>query len=163
MSDLRRRSLLGLSGAAWDGFLYKDGDEYTRITGGWSADGYSYNNNQSIYAAVKQATSIYGQASAHPLDGYGVGIGLTRSVNLTDFSSLKWLMMGRQAAIMVVPAKSNFVLSYAKYGEFTSVDQPSTQTIDVSDLSGSYYIVTYVMNNGSGSARYFTTQQMWLE
>lgn len=116
----------------WNGILYDAGDEYTSITGGW--DKY-----QTTGTLTKEATylSFNGGSSS------GV-VGTQNAIDITNASSLKGIVTGPASA------NSPSLYSLGVYSDKAYANRVSyvgvvgkTQeevTLDVSDLSGKYYI-----------------------
>lgn len=139
--------------ALWNGELYSDGNEWTTVTGGWVA------TNQ-VYAGSVEGVSINGatptlskedtQMIATVPTGSGVGSGAVRTTNqidLTDYSTIT--LVGTISASH--PYDYLFVMSTTgNYGGAQAKAQikTGTVTLDVSTLSGVYYIGIGLYNRG---------------
>lgn len=125
-------------GSTWDGYYFKDGNQYTEITGGWVNQGAG---TATIGAKLAVLAKHYdaGDESAQ--------IGTKLAVDLTDVTTLYWDSPGGSGGY-----------SYGAYFQirtdgaitreaYVGVGQGS---MDVSDLTGSYYLVLRTMSGGSG-------------
>ena len=69
----------------WDGYIYKDGNQYTDITGGWSADGYTAN------LTVAEATHESNYMVFNGKDRTHVLFGTQKPIDLTNASSVRFI------------------------------------------------------------------------
>ena len=141
-----------MASGVWDGYLYKEGDEYISQTGGW-VQGYT---NSANYSQSKESDHLFLKVSSSVLWDHtdlfgteGVRTWVTDNpIDLTEFNQLKiyWRNDGSSSD----QQRSYFVVSTDKtahYADNTKVFYISNRftawqenMIDVSDLSGNYYI-----------------------
>lgn len=137
-----------LNGAYWNEELYYNGDQFTDVTGGWSANGYTGLSGSN--PAVVNNTS---------LDFYISGwhrIGTVNKVDVSQYSTITFKMKAQNNNTGVhyiycgcYNNKSDLystgrVASNSKTTYSASSDGNFDVTIDVSRLSGSYYIAAYI-------------------
>lgn len=133
----------------WFHYIYNAGDECNDITGGWTSSGYTWNNGSTsitIKAPTKNADNILFAGTAGG-SGNLPGIGTANAIDLTNVSIL-------EVDVNVIATSSNgsstFYLAVMSTKNFSSglvasVDGGNgtgekTLQLDVSKLSGSYYI-----------------------
>ena len=142
------------SPAGWDGTLYKAGDEYASVTGGWIA-GYSDLPAGTTYSQTKETDHLK-IALSRTVGGASGRMSwiTTNPINLIDFSKLRfdWIGMksdvyddplNTQYAIQVVTAGqkiSNELIFTASYGKTFQFSRETAAEINVSALTGDYYI-----------------------
>ena len=122
--------------------LYEVGNEHTDITGGWTLSGYSSGESgYSVYAGTKGSNGI----TLNGRNNYYVMLGTNNQVDLTSFSKLK--VRGKptstssSTSIWLGIRKNKVVdVNDAAYVDFGTNTQLRTIELDISRLSGSYYI-----------------------
>ncbi len=136
-------------------YLYKNGNEYESLTGGWgSADvGYTWGNNATyLNNATKNSDSIT-IASAN---GKAGAVGTKNKIDVTNYSRLKFVY----SSTANNEAKSIFALnagrncnkdSNSDIVAFTTYPSGDNKTVelDVSKITGSYYVIATVDSNHS--------------
>lgn len=141
----------------WDGYYFKDGDQYESVTGGWTTDGW---NNQ---ATANAGNGILYVESPNQL--YAARIGTASPI---DFSGISKLYVDSPTG-----QGDNFFPGYllvcTEKQDYTNVAQitistAGTTSINVSDLNGSYYLLLRTLGgqtgNGVGSA---SIRAIWAE
>ena len=137
-------------------YVYQNGDQYTAITGGWRYSGpsiYSPSYNPNLSISGKNMTAAFstkkkvdvtsfdklrftGKISTPASNGLGQGFGLSNSVITTDSRSL-----------------------IASQWNLLSITNGS---VDISKISGSYYIGMYTSSTDTTSAS-ISISEVWLE
>lgn len=119
----------------WDGYYFKDGNQYEDITGGWSADGWGSYSGSTV--VVGDVLSVLTPAAA-----YVARVGTNDPVDLTDVDTI-WFDSpigknghGYPGHLMVCTAKDeNSKVASA------IISNAGTGSIDVSSLSGPHYLL----------------------
>lgn len=130
----------------WNGEFYERGNQYTDITGGWqkTGDG-TFSLNESD---MQIGPAIYGSAVR------GTTI---NKVDISGYSSLKFTYTCTNGAAYVragiatitSPSDSGGWVSYVG---FSTTSSEKVATLDVSSLTGSYYIVVSTFTGDPGDA-----------
>lgn len=139
----------------WDGYYFKDGNQYEEITGGWSSEGWDNSGTANIGETL--IVSANGNATGR--------MGIANPVDLTNVNTL-WYDSpnGNNGAsnsgyLCIADAKTygsgNRVAS-------TTIKNAGTGSIDVSNLSGEHYLYLYAMGS-SGSQAYADIRAIWGE
>lgn len=147
----------------WNGELYMLGDEYINVTGGWD-----------VYCSGGLGTIKKGLDSI-TVSKSGVAAGTTsavpvNSIDLTQFKTLKFNITNHYASsnssnsrnrVYVCPDLNvqNNVASLT----LTHGGSIGENSIDVSDLTGSYYILFSVYTYTSDFSGSLTFNKVWLE
>lgn len=145
-------------------YLYNAGYECPDLTGGWSADGYtSFMSGYSVTAGTKNTDNLH---CCGGNTGVAAVLGTVQPVDLTKYSTLKIKLYAFVSTsnndggyIVLVDDKGNTLSS-----DYTAVWRPEitgdqTATIDISGLSGKYYIAVVA----HGTTRVITVYSMWLQ
>ena len=112
-------------------YLYKNGEQYTSLTGGWGLGSGTVSGGKGGFAANADHLSFTGQTDAY----WGFGTTL-RSVDLTNFRTLHVYGYGNGSGTFGVGTAqdANFNASTVVYTTLTNY------SVDISSLSGSYYV-----------------------
>lgn len=139
----------------WDGYYFKDGDQYEEITGGWTSEGWD-----------NSATATIGETLIVRANGNATGrMGIANPVDLTNVNTL-WYDSpnGNNGAsnsgyLCIANAKT-----YGSGNRVASVTirKAGTGSIDVSNLSGEHYLYLYAMGS-SGATAYADIRAIWGE
>lgn len=135
----------------WDGYYFKDGEQYTDITGGWSTDGWT--NTGTVTASDTIAVSA-------PASSHFAAISTKNTVDLTDANTL-WFDSPNgnngygYGYLCVTSAKSVASADDIKASVQVKAGRGS---VDVSSLSGKYYITLYATNQS-----YADVSAIWME
>lgn len=138
--------------SAWKGELFENGDQYTSKTGGWNVF-VGKLNSADPYLLV----GVVGSSHA--------GISTVNKIDLTEYTTLHVIGCGRgdysngsayavffgvatAANGSVFVSKVNLPTGYAN--ENTMPGLAEEKTIDISSLTGEYYIKAYLTNPGAG-------------
>lgn len=130
----------------WNGMLYKDGNEYEYVTGGWVASAWnSYSHNTATEPTVTRTN----ESIAIALTGNGVG-GCLRTENKIDLTAVKELRF--EFDINIADGIVHFVVARgANSNTFDAVASGmianavgTEYVIDVSNITGSYYVCVEV-------------------
>ena len=136
--------------AEWIVYLYKEGDEYTDVTGGWTASGFTYsgititagrNDDGVLKVSVAKSTSqdnvgLIGTAKKIALNGVSA-IKIRYTINYIGGNGTSGTGYFGVCDVTDVANKNraaNVALNAAK-------DVESTAVLDVSSLDGEYYVV----------------------
>lgn len=130
----------------WDGYLYKEGDEYVDITGGW-VPGYSYyEGSQSKQPTHLLLIAHGGSAGTLYYTGQRTYV-INNTIDITEYSSLKvdWESTGyigtqNRTHLVVSDNKTDSCDVYTARLYFEANFSRRINTLDISGLSGSYYI-----------------------
>lgn len=133
----------------WDGYYFKDGEQYTDVTGGWTTDG--WNNIGTVTVGTTIAVS---------------GPSMISTKNTVDLTSAKTLWFdspngnnGYNFGYLCVTSAKSVADTYIA----TSVQVKAGKgSVDVSSLSGKYYIVLYAPSL-TGGASYADVRAVWME
>jgi hypothetical protein len=130
----------------WNGQLYDNGNQYTEVTGGWAA--YAYKISTSGSDPTKPTLTVgsnnlklsFATASS---GGYRAGALFTeKAIDVTNYSKLTMTVSSYSNG---ADGKPGFGLTKNKANSFTSaasttIDSTGTKTVDISKLSGTYYV-----------------------
>ena len=126
-------------------YLYKNGEQYESLTGGWGLGSGTVSGGKGGFAANADHLSFTGKADTY----YGFGTTL-KAVDLTNFSTLN-----------VYGSGGTFGVGTTQDGNFNasaSMGALQKYSVDISSLSGSYY-VKFKIGGASTSRAY----EVWLE
>lgn len=122
----------------WDQYIYKNGDEYTNITGGWTVNGVATKEEDCIDLPVVNTNS-----------GRNAGGYTGNKIDLTGINNIKCTFGGSMVcdtggtAIWIWAAQQQLTDDYqyaAAYKKYTDDGALGDITLDVSSLAGEYYI-----------------------
>ena len=151
-------------GYIWNGELFDNGEQYTFMTGGWQ-----------VVAGELVLKDTYLQGNT--VNGSNAGISTVNKIDITNYQTLHVIGKGRgdtasasatdvpfgvteslSAAYMTFAAYVNLPKGYANDDSMASLT--TEQTIDISSLTGSYYIASLLRNPGAGGN--FGIKKAWL-
>lgn len=123
----------------WDGTLFNNGNEYTAITGGFSAVG-NYQTAENVDGYL-HLLADYGKFAAYLTEN---------AIDLTDFSKLTGIVRGTSSTEKQFGIASAREAKMAAYTVFTTITSDTTVTLDISGYNGLYYVgfITGYNNNG---------------
>ena len=147
--DKTAKSYQGGEWQHWFRYIYNAGDECNDITGGWTSSGYTWNNGSTsitIKSPTKNADNILFTGTAGG-SGNLPGIGTENAIDLTNVSILEvdvnviaTSSNGSSTFYLAVMSTKNFSSEFvASVGGGNGTGEKTLQ-LDVSKLSGSYYI-----------------------
>lgn len=134
-------------------YLYKNGDQCEDVTGGWTA----YNSGQSVGgvwypeyygAAVLQADRM--RMTSNIKDTYGGKCVTNRMVDVSDHSKLKFDHYTYGRSTYIISTTQNESGTVRRVNVPLKYDSSGTIEMDVSDLSGAYYVIC-VGGTGTGA------------
>lgn len=133
---------------AWDGYYFKDGDQYTDVTGGWSSEGWVTTGSATVGDTL----------IASGLGGSLVAVGTVNAVDLTNASKV-WIdspkgANGYNYGYMFISKNKSVTESVAN----VQITKAGSFSIDVSSLSGKYYIYLY-----AAAGAYVDARAIWME
>lgn len=140
----------------WDGYYFKAGEQYTEITGGWiewseTTDG----STPTIKSTLTAQSPYYGGTCT---------IGTSKAVDLTEVSSIKIYSVGTITGAAGTAYAGSFIVSKSKSSASPAksviVSSTGEFSIDVSGLSGSYYL-GLTAKGGSNGAGYISLNKIW--
>lgn len=137
----------------WDGHYFLNGEQYEDITGGW------VRKTTSGTVTIGETLSVLSSNASAP-----ARVGTAKPVDLTDVTTLYYdSPSGRggyvYGAYIRISLDENGSKDNAKDVNFSVAGIGS---IDVSDLSGEYYLIIHTLG-GSGGSGYGDIQAMWSE
>ena len=137
---------------AWNGYYFDNGEQHNSITGGWTSDGYKFWGNTmkpgTVGATLGTRSSASNTASV---------IGTANPVDLTNVDVIN----------INVETKSGVSMFKVMASKELKVDDRSInlsvgeQTIDVSDLTGSYYLAVASVYSSTYGNAYATVSAVW--
>ena len=148
---------------SWNGELFDNGNQYVSKTGGWQTAG-GTQTSASPYLLVSNSVS-------------NAVVGTANKIDISNYSTLHFIGQGRgdysngSAKIGAFGIASSYDATFAHFvsqaeipnGYANSSTMPSLTTekvIDISGLSGEYYIAAYVNNPGAGVS--LGIKKVWL-
>lgn len=150
----------------WDGVLYNAGDQYTDITGGWEKVGTAGTVAFNDTDINLTATSQYSQAA----------VSTVNAVDLSSFTTLNAVISGRFATshdtrwykgvLKAVTLGSTGTETVAATTDLSAGTTGSTipqTTLDVSGLSGEYYIRIATKHISDSISANIFIHKVWLE
>ena len=152
----RRMALYAVTNGAWvewPVYLYKEGDECTTVTGGWEEayESGSYYDKKGTF--VKNDTNITITASTTR------SVIFAKTVNKIDVSDMKTLTI----KVSALTSKANFGLNdgsgwnlLSGFAASVEINAVGTTSLDVSNVTGEYYVACRVSNDGTARALSFT-------
>lgn len=140
----------------WDqATLYDSGDEFTAGTGGWVGVGMAWDNSQFTQTQVPDiARNANNMHMAQMNNNAGGAVCTKNKIDLTQFNTLSFT--GKMEYTNNIPSRVRLCVwtelgSYVASGLVGSVEGAvdGTKELDVSALSGSYYIGFFMFATGS--------------
>lgn len=137
---------------AWNGYYFENGEQHSNITGGWTSDGYKYYNNKMIAGTVGATLGTRTSGSSGDCM-----IGTANPVDLTNVDTIHINVETKSGVCMF-----NVMASKELKADDLSVNLSVGEvTIDVSGLTGSYYLaIVSAYTSGYGNA-YTTVSAVW--
>lgn len=130
---------------AWDGYYFKSGDQCIDTTGGWTTEGWTSTTHNLLNNAAINNDHLYVIAWG----AFVCQLGTVNKVDLTNISTLKasvTIETEGEVVLCVSSTKShNGSVAYMK----NTATGTHTYSVDVSGLSGSYYIIVYATGASS--------------
>lgn len=131
-------------------WLYKEGNEYSGLTGGWSADGYT-RTNYNIAAGTKEVDSLNVSRGSVTQSYTTVMFGTQKLINISNFSKLcidywngnvnaynpKFAISTSKVIYETTP---NYIVSEIYGSNAFSVGVRAIYTIDISELTDPVYV-----------------------
>ena len=123
-------------------YLYKDGDKFTDVTGGWTTynpapDGSDTGNVSYGEGGIEiwcDGSKRYVYAAART----------TKKIDLTDFNTLQFTSVNSYGNIRRVEVSKE--TTYLSGAATSSIDGTGNKTVDISALSGEYYVIFMCLN-----------------
>ena len=129
----------------WDGYLFKNGDEYESVTGGWVSAPKAYNAGTNAVAA--KITKADGTITASPNGDGGCILYTANKIDLSGYSTL--IFDGKVSNATAYESLANMRV-WSEIGSYSTSNAVATAslqrnvdgevTLDVSGLDGEYYI-----------------------
>ena len=161
-----RRAAIVLAGQSEMMFLYNLGDERTDLTGGWGND--YYINTGYTRVNMTKASTYMRAYYAPATSAREVSFGPSNAINLTNYKKLVY-----DIDVIVSPRNINVFTGTSKSGStWTSIIGLGTAStgrqlvvIDISAITGSYYLRASVrnVNDGPTWAADVSFHSVWLE
>lgn len=154
--DVNAKSYLNGEWVAWwSGELFINGNQYEAFTGGWKKANYNWNSNDTPdVGTLTIENTIYLSSS---VGAYCKGVRISNKVDLTGWKTLKYIttQYNKGEASVVISATESYDLNDASAKGSFVVGENS---LDITELTGEYYIGAYVRNAGS-----VTIEKIYLE
>lgn len=141
-------------------YAYNLGDENTSLTGGW-VNGFSYLPSSGTRTKETDHLKIYSYGATLWFDTYNL-IDLTNYTKLNiDWEFIFGTGSGSRAAGLRVTSAKNSETSDVRSISYATAFARRTESFDISDLNGSYYIA---LSLGSNPSTYSTLKayKIWL-
>ena len=153
-------------------YLYKDGNEYASLTGGWDL---IKSNSATSGVVTKNSDNMYlytgetGKASPREKSVYACMVNL---INLTTYSKLKAtvenLSYGDRSSISLCVNTTKHTATSSIWGAGVASKQMTTSgthTVDISSLTGNYYIYVdlYASADYTSAKASCNIVKIWLE
>ena len=129
----------------WDGYLFKNGDEYESVTGGWVSAPKAYSAGTNAVAA--KITKADGTITASPNGDGGCILYTANKIDLSGYSTL--IFDGKVSNATAYESLANMRV-WSEIGSYSTSNAVATAslqrnvdgevTLDVSGLDGEYYI-----------------------
>ena len=139
----------------WDGYYFREGEQYAGVTGGWTSTG--WNNSGTV--TLGSTIVLSGDSTKTAI------VGTAQTVDLTDANTL-WFDSPKGnngqpygGYLCVTSAKS---IATADIVTYAAINKSGKGNIDVSGLSGKYYICLYALAHTAGTA-YADVSAVWME
>lgn len=129
-------------------WLFKDGDQFTENTGGWhSRPDFIYRSNLTPNGTVTIGNTISMQAGS----GQSATAWTVNKIDLTQYKTLSVIADKASGSqdINIMPASATQIENQAV--AWTRIETAGKTTLDVSNISGEYYVVFAVAVNRSYS------------
>ena len=129
-------------------WLFKDGDQFTENTGGWhSRPDFIYRSNLTPNGTVTIGNTISMQAGS----GQSATAWTVNKIDLTQYKTLSVIADKASGSqdINIMPASATQIENQAV--AYTKIETAGETTLDVSNISGEYYVVFAVAVNRSYS------------
>ena len=159
------------------GRLYWEGDENVGVTGGWVPKaGYwesGYNYPQGGPYIVRNDSSIFFRTHASGNNnGATATLSTANKIDLTNYSTLNiqttntkgYSIAGSEARIFSAVSQNEGKISdyAAAYSAIRNSTDPQTTSVDVSEVSGEYFVCLTIWNRNNYAAE-VTFNRIWLE
>lgn len=142
---------LEVAEAPWDGYYFKDGEQYTDITGGWSTDGWNNSGTATIGSTIAVSSPGASQSAV---------VSTKNTVDLTDAKTLYFDSPnganGYSSGYLCVTSEKS-VATEADIKASVAI-KAGRGSLDVSSLSGKYYICLFAHNQS-----YADVSAVWME
>lgn len=143
----------------WDGYLYKAGDQYVRVTGGWRdglADGYWKSKSGNVMEF--RSDCIYLKA----MDRSAVVAITDKKIDLTDFSAIEIIYLSG-----TIVSLSQLVVSEGNINaadtEVARLQMPASSAgkplqLDIKHLTGEYHVGIATGRSETNSAAFYVSE-----
>lgn len=131
----------------WDGYYFKAGDQREDITGGWTTEGWT----STAYSLTGNAAINDDHLYVQTWGGCICQLGTVNKVDLTGISTLNASVTIQTAGDVVVCVSSAKSHVGSAASKLYSAKGTYTYSVDVSSLSGSYYIIVYALSTGGST------------
>lgn len=136
----------------WDGYIYKEGDQRTDITGGWTTSDYvfwTFGCNASFKSNYMTVSLVSGQKSG--------GVGTANKIDLSGYTKLKAKVKPTEEDlyVCVLNSKGTDMHGSVPARTIASGNSVQTVTVDISKMSSGYI--------GFGTSGTASIYSVWLE
>lgn len=144
----------------WNGYYYEEGNEWSTITGGWKAEAkiYGTDGNATITPTLTKSTDhMEFDLVRSDTGGYGATLRTQTAVDLTNVKTLCFDIVGqgsyKQYWLGAIPENgAEFAASIEKGAMSTFTISRSAYKVDVSSLSGKYWIAISIYSASSSTS-----------
>lgn len=151
----------------WVTFLFNEGDTCDDITGGWSNSGYTYTGTVggASTSYTKVAPTVGNTIKVSVGAELKVAIaGTENKIDLTDTNTVALDVESVVGQAFAIVTKSKALGSdYAVIKALTASSAGTTVNLDVSSLSGSYYIAVFTYGSTNITTRSAEVAKVWYE
>ena len=130
---------------SYDQYLFKNGNQYTNITGGWVSQGY-YQQSSSTGTGAGTLSVVNNILTLKEPDNSWHIAGTRDKVDLRGYSTLRFVISAVNASDAYLAARDDgrYVFPYPSIRQ--TCPSPGTYNIDISSANSSYYIQFYRCN-----------------
>lgn len=137
---------------AWDGYYFQDGEQHVEITGGWTSDGWNSTGTTTAGSILEVSSSSASKAAR---------IGTVNPIDLTDVDTLYFdSTTGKNGNAYSAYLYVSTAKDHASIVAQATITEVGMGSIDVSGLSGDYYLWLYTLGGSSGSG-YGSVRAIW--
>ncbi len=126
----------------WKGELFKNGEQYTDITGGWSKDGYMYYRASYVHLTPTIGETITVDASRTVGTDITTCIaGIQKQIDITDYNTISLDVLSVTGECYLVVLNNSNMNTHVSYAlKSMGLTEAGKVELDVSDLTGLVHI-----------------------
>ncbi len=140
----------------WNGELFKNGSQFHYVTGGWTAEEYTFQGQSNIGSSIGETITIDNQSTGNIFSG----VGTTNLVDLSRFTTIhvNVTAVKESIAMCVVSNKSIWDSTIVARIDITNT---GITPLPIDGIDSGYIII--LCNGKSGTARSATISEVWME